>query len=121
MRVRLFVESRERFDAWVRLQRENAAQPSTEQEQLGAAIFQRSACVGCHTIRGTEARATIGPDLTHIGGRKTLASGMMDNTPQNLKRWLQDPQGVKVGSKMPNLGVSDQNADLLVTYLRSLK
>jgi cytochrome c oxidase subunit 2 len=56
-----------------------------------------------------------------VGGRKTLAAGMIDNTPQNLKRWLQDPQGVKVGSKMPNLGLSDQNAELLVTYLRSLR
>jgi len=121
MRVRLFVESRESFDKWVRLQRENAVEPASGPAQQGAELFQRSACIGCHTIRGTNARAVAGPDLTHVGGRKTLAAGILDNTPENLKNWIRDPQALKVGSKMPNLGLSDQDAGLLAAYLQSLR
>jgi len=121
MRVRLFVESRDSCDKWVRLQRENAAAPAAGPPQQGAELFQRSACIGCHTIRGTNARAVVGPDLTHVGGRKTLAAGILDNTPENLKKWIRDPQEIKVGSKMPNLGLSDQDAGLLAAYLQSLR
>jgi cytochrome c oxidase subunit 2 len=121
MRMRLIVETPEAFQAWVQQQRAAAPQPSGGDAQRGAQVFAQGACVGCHTIRGTAASGTVGPDLTHVGSRRTIAAGMLDNDPQNLKHWIQDPQGVKVGSKMPNLGLSDADADALSAYLLSLR
>jgi cytochrome c oxidase subunit II len=121
MRMRLFVDTPEAFQAWVQQQRAEAPPPPEVNIQRGVQLFQLGACVGCHTIRGTAARGTVGPDLTHIGSRTTIAAGMLDNNPQNLKRWLQDPQGVKTGAKMPNLGLSDADAEALSAYLLSLR
>jgi len=120
MRLRLIVDTPEGFEAWVQQQRATAAQPSGD-AQRGAQLFQQGACVGCHTIRGTNAAGTVGPDLTHFGSRRTVAAGMLDSNPQNLNRWIQDPQGVKTGAKMPNLGLSDADAEALAAYLLSLR
>jgi cytochrome c oxidase subunit 2 len=64
---------------------------------------------------------TLGPDLTHFGGRKTLGAGLMPNTADNLVAWLRDPTRLKPGVKMPNLGVSEADARALAAYLLSLK
>lgn len=121
MRLRLFVDSQRDFEAWVQRQRAEAAAPSAGLAQQGADLFQQGACVGCHTVRGTNARGTVGPDLTHVGGRKTVAAGVIDNTPENMARWIRDPQGVKVGSKMPNMNISEPDAAALAAYLRGLQ
>lgn len=124
MRIRLFVDSPSAFQAWATRQAEDAASPTGAQARDGAAIFQRSACPACHTIRGTAARGTTGPDLTHVGGRATIAAGMLPNNYENLIRWVSDPQGVKIGSKMryPNdVGPSPTEAALLAAYLQSLQ
>ena len=120
MRMRLIVDTPEAFQAWVQQQKATAAQASGAAAP-GARLFQQSACPACHTIRGTAAHGELGPDLTHVGARKTIAAGILDNTPQNLKRWIQDAQSIKVGAKMPALGMSDADAEQLAAYLQSLK
>ena len=120
MRMRLFVHSQADFDEWVRSQRQDAAQPEPAVAQ-GAQAFQTRGCPACHTIRGTIAQGKIGPDLTHVGGRKTIAAGIMDNTPQNLERWIRDPQAMKVGNKMIALPMADADRQAIVAYLQSLK
>jgi cytochrome c oxidase subunit 2 len=110
-------EPRERFDAW--LAREQSA--ATSELRKGRDIFMASACSGCHTIRGTAAIGRLGPDLTHVGSRSTLAAGTIESTPAELRRWLRDPQHVKPGNKMPDLGLSDAEIDFLADYLESLR
>jgi cytochrome c oxidase subunit 2 len=121
MRLLLVVDSPADFDAWVQQQRADAAQPPAGLAQQGAELFQRSACIGCHTIRGTAARGTLGPDLTHVGGRRRIAAGILDNTPENMKRWVQNAQAAKPGNLMPNLGLSDADATAIAAYLQSLR
>jgi cytochrome c oxidase subunit 2 len=123
MRLRLFVDSQTDFDSWAQRLRSDAAQPSAGAAQQGAAIFVRqgSPCPACHTIKGTTAQAKIGPDLTHVGSRKTIAAGILDNTPENLKQWIQANQSVKVGNKMGNQPLNDADATAVAAYLSSLQ
>lgn len=121
MHMRLFVDTPQTFDAWVRQQRADALQPTTAQAQRGRDLFASTICVSCHTVKGTIAQAKIGPDLTHVGSRKTLAAGMLDNTPNNMARWIRDPQSVKVGNKMIAVPMTDADLAAMVAYLQSLK
>jgi cytochrome c oxidase subunit 2 len=120
MRLRLFVDSEADFKAWADRQRQPASPPSAGVVQ-GAEAFQGRGCPACHTIRGTNAKGTIGPDLTHVGARKTIGAGIMDNTSDNLVQWIKDPQGVKVGNKMIALPMSDADRLAIAVYLRSLQ
>jgi cytochrome c oxidase subunit 2 len=120
MRMRVIVQTPAEFEQWVQAQK-TVPQPTTAEAQQGAQLFARSACVGCHTVAGTPAQGKQGPDLTHVGSRTTLAAGIIPNTPENLARWLKDPQAIKPGNKMPTLGLSDADIRLLVAYLTSLK
>ena len=119
MRMRVIVLAPEAFDRWAAEERAPAAEPSGVAAE-GKAIFARSACVGCHTIRGVSA-GTIAPDLTHFGSRHTLAAGILPNTPEHLVAWLLDPPAVKPGVKMPALGLHAAEAQQLATYLLGLK
>jgi len=102
MHFLLVAEPEEEFQRWQQAQLLPAPPPSSESAQKGLALFQQMSCVNCHTIKGTIASATFGPDLTHFASRKQLGAGIVNNTPENLRRWLHDPQQVKVGAKMPN-------------------
>jgi cytochrome c oxidase subunit 2 len=129
MRLQVVAESRGDFDAWVTQQRSipafatatpvPGAEPSLAQQ--GAQIFANGACITCHTLRGTPAQAKVGPDLTHVGSRRNIAANTLPNTPENVARWLHNPQAVKPGNMMPNLNLSDQDIAALVAYLESLK
>ena len=121
MKLRLFVDTPQGFAAWADSQRSPAVQPASGPAQQGAELFQSSACVGCHTVQGTAAQGKVGPDLTHVGSRGTIAAGMVDNTPENMRRWIQDPQALKPGNLMPRLGLDDAQTQLLVAYLQSLQ
>jgi cytochrome c oxidase subunit 2 len=92
--------------------------PSTA---AGALLFDRIGCGNCHQIRGTGADGLVGPDLTHVASRRTLAAGTIPNDPAHLRAWLRDPQRIKPGSHMPRLPLSPHDLDALVTYLESLK
>jgi cytochrome c oxidase subunit 2 len=121
MLLRLIAEPRDQFQAWLALQAQPAASPATDQTRRGAQVFQSQTCASCHTIRGTPAGGQIAPDLTHVGGRQTLAAGLIDNTPANLESWLRDPQAIKPGSRMPQFDLPAADLTALAAYLASLK
>jgi cytochrome c oxidase subunit 2 len=75
----------------------------------------------CHAIQGTSAQATQAPDLTHVGGRRTLAAGTLANTPEEMRRWIQDPQKIKPGVNMPASTLPEPDLRALAAYLGSLK
>lgn len=118
MRMRVIVHPRATWATWVAGQQ---AVPATAAAVAdGAALFARSACVGCHTIRGVSA-GVIGPDLTHFGSRGTVAAGILPSTLDNVAAWVKDPQALKPGVKMPALDLTDEQARAVAAYLLSLK
>ncbi|MAG36180.1 MAG: cytochrome c oxidase subunit II [Dehalococcoidia bacterium] len=121
MRFRVVAQPRADFDSWVVQQRTPPDAPQSEEEKRGAELFATGACIGCHTIEGTPGQGVTGPNLTHVGGRTTIAAGVLRNTAGNLYKWLREPQVVKKGALMPDLGLSDEDARALVAYLLSLK
>jgi len=116
MLIRVVVDTPEDFDKWVAAQRKNALMTNSAGEQN----FLGQQCVECHTVRGVPASGDSGPDLTHLMSRGTFAAGTLPTTPENLRRWLKDPQEVKSGNYMPNLELSDKDLDQLVGYLTTL-
>jgi cytochrome c oxidase subunit II len=119
MLLRVVVDSPEDFEAWVRAQQQPAARD--EQVAAGRRVFETTACLNCHAVAGTAANGRFGPDLTHLMSRATIASGAADNTPANLRRWLEDPDSIKPGSLMPAMKVADADLDALVAYMASLR
>jgi len=97
MRFRVFVDSQADFDAWAANESADAIEPSSELGQQGKEIFLRSACVGCHTVQGTIAAAVVGPNLSHVGSRTTIAAGALENNVDELVRWISNPADVKPG------------------------
>ena len=114
MRLMVVAEPQDRFAAWIAHQLGIPASPSTAAEQLGATIYRESICTNCHL-------RSIGPDLTHLASRRTLAAGVLDNTPENLAAWLRDPDQFKPGSNMPNFRLRDNEIRALVAYLETQK
>ncbi|MFL6590819.1 MAG: cytochrome c oxidase subunit II [Chthoniobacterales bacterium] len=121
MRLDFVVESPEEFQAWVASQRANAPAPSTPSQQHGQQVFLQSQCMTCHSIQGTNARASAGPDLTHFGSRTLLAAGALLNTPRDLADWISNPQNIKPGVRMPANQFNSDDLNALVDYLESLK
>jgi cytochrome c oxidase subunit II len=111
----------EDFRRWLRAESAGARPPTTPAQRAGRAAFFRDHCAECHALRGTPARGDVGPDLTHVGSRTTIAALMLPMDAQGLAAWLRDPQHVKPGNRMPNLGLSDADLRSLVAYLGSLK
>jgi cytochrome c oxidase subunit 2 len=114
-------ESPDDFERWIQAQRQTAHAPETPQQQRGLQLVQRSACVMCHTIRGTAAGGRIAPDLTHVATRSTIASGTRPMTADYLDQWIRDPQALKPGNRMPQLALSDDDRAAIVAYLNQLK
>jgi cytochrome c oxidase subunit 2 len=123
-RMRLVVVAQEESDyqAWLAGQREPALAPDSELAAQGRDVFMSTACPICHTVRGTEARGRVGPDLTHFASRKTFAGGAFENNTANLQAWITNAQSLKPGSQMPNL-TQFSGADLraITTYLQGLR
>jgi cytochrome c oxidase subunit 2 len=98
-------------------------------------FFRETTCVLCHAIQGTAAPGIIGPNLTRIGGRFTIAAGMLENTPENLELWIRDPLAVKPGAEMPGAqygatiagvqypatNLNDEQIRALAAYLSSMR
>jgi cytochrome c oxidase subunit II len=95
--------------------------PATSERRRGERVFEAQACASCHTIRGTPARGRVGPDLTHVMDRSTLAALTIPNTAAQMRAWIRDPQHVKPGNRMPALGLDDRELDDVVAYLRGLR
>jgi len=119
MLLRVYVDSREDFDRWIQEQSQPAHIGDTASE--GQRIFEQTACVNCHTIRGTPANGTFGPDLTHLMSRQTIAAGAARNLPGNLIAWIYNPAFSKPGCKMPSMGLSTQQAAEVAAYLETLR
>ncbi len=120
MRFNVIVESKDAFQSWLQNQQAPAAGTSGLAAQ-GEQIFMNGVCIGCHTVNGTKAQGKVGPNLTHLASRTTFAGAIMDLTPDNLKRWLNDPQKVKPGTLMKIPPLTPDQIDALVAYLTSLK
>lgn len=117
MRIRVIAQPRADFDAWLSSQ----AAPRTADANGGERIFLANICVSCHTIRGTAAAGTAGPDLTHVGSRETIGAGVLANDVANMRDWLADPQRVKPGVLMPRVPLSEPELNALAQYMVSLK
>src|SRR5246500_566505 len=109
MLLRVSVDSAEDFDAWVQAQRQPAAQD--EKASAGRRVFKTTACINCHAIRGTVADGRFGPDLTHLMSRATIAAGAAENTNENMRLWLKDPDAIKPASLMPAMKMTDAELD----------
>lgn len=121
MRIRVISESEEKFNEWQKQQLVVPRTPRTGTAGDGAELFETKACMNCHSIKGTPATARIGPDLTHLNTRQTIGAGVLTNTPENLAKWLTNPQKYKQGSLMPNMKLSDSEVEAIVAYLEGLK
>jgi cytochrome c oxidase subunit 2 len=119
MLLRVYVDSPEDFKAWVRGQQQPANQDG--KESAGKHVFESTACLNCHAIGGTNGTGRFGPDLTHLMSRRTIASGAAENSAQNLRLWIQNPDAIKPGSLMPAMKLSDADLDALVRYLETLQ
>jgi len=109
------------FDAWVASQRAPAATPGSSSAAFeGLNLFNAKGCAGCHTVAGVS-QGKIGPDLTHFDSRTTFAGSIFDMNEENLRTWLENPPGVKPGSLMPDLGLTDEEITQLIAYLETLQ
>jgi cytochrome c oxidase subunit 2 len=109
------------FRAWLANMAKDARPPVSGDASRGRSVFLQQACSGCHQIRGTRAHASVGPDLTHLETRQTIAGVELPNTHAALERWVRDPQHEKPGVRMPALPLSDADAKAVVDYLESLR
>ncbi|HYE89328.1 MAG TPA: cytochrome c oxidase subunit II [Vicinamibacterales bacterium] len=114
-------EEPDAFERWIQAQRTTALDPQTEQQRRGRQLVQAGTCAMCHTVRGTSAGARRAPDLTHLATRATLAAGTLPFTREHLTQWLDNPQRIKPGTKMPRIGLSPGDRDAIVAYLEQLK
>jgi len=119
MLLRVVVESRADFERWVANQ-QRAPQRSDRVER-GRHVFETTACVNCHTVAGTNARGTFGPDLTHLRTRETIAAGAAPLTANTLRDWISNPDTFKPGSKMPAMQLSPSDLDAVTAYLLTLE
>jgi cytochrome c oxidase subunit 2 len=121
MALFVIVESRQDFDRWRAGQLKPASEPADSAGSRGRDAFMSSACALCHTIRGTDAAGTSGPDLTHLASRRSLAAGTLDFSRGHLAAWIADPQGIKPGNHMPGVGLDSDDLQSITTYLSGLE
>jgi cytochrome c oxidase subunit II len=121
MAMYVFAQKPAAFRAWLANMGSPARSSSTGQVAAGKRLFMSSQCASCHRIAGTPAQGTVGPDLTHLATRTSLASVTIPNTPAYLAAWIANPQAIKPGTRMPDLGLSRGEVSQLVAYLDSLK
>ena len=124
MRFRVYVDTPADFEAWVAAQKADRVEPATDALAAGEQLFLASACIGCHTVQGTAAAGVIGPNLSHIASRGTIAAGIMDNNRENLIRWISNPEAVKPGVVlMPAFEtlMTQEQIESIADYLLSLQ
>jgi cytochrome c oxidase subunit II len=119
MALRVVADPADRFEAWRK--HEIASTPKTSSAEIanGEAVFT-ARCGGCHRVRGTLAGGVLGPDLTHLMSRGTIAAGTVPNTPAYLSAWIIDPQTIKPGTQMPAVDLSGPELQAIRTFLQSL-
>ena len=113
MLLRVYVQSPSDF-----AQQDFAGNPAAAE---GKTVFMQNACISCHTISGTVATGRFGPDLTHLASRDTIASGAIQNTSENLRKWIDNPDSMKPGSLMPSMHLNSHDLDAITAYLSQLR
>ena len=122
MGFEVIVQTPGEFGRWMARHSTPQLEPASQEAATGQLVFQRMACAGCHTIAGTAATGTVGPDLSDVGSRHRLGAGTVQNTPANLRDWIRDAPSLKPGIVMPSFrSLSDQDLAALTAYLESLK
>ena len=121
MALLVIAEPQDEFDRWATSQRQAAAQPVEEETATGLQTFLAKPCAACHAVRGTAAAGTTGPDLTHVGSRRTIAAGLFETTRGSLAAWVADPQTIKPGNNMPMVPLTPDELRAVTAYLTSLK
>ena len=121
MRIKVIAQQQNDFTQWLIENAKDAQKPKDSLALRGAALFQRNTCANCHRIQGTKAVANIGPDLTHLASRDLLLTGLMDNSPDNLFKWVSQPQKIKPGAHMPDFNLKEDSVKAIVYYLNQLK
>ena len=121
MAFRVIVHPRAEFQRWLQQQRQSAAMPASAEAQRGHDVFMNSTCRTCHTIRGTDAGSRIGPDLTHVASRRTIAADTLPNNADSLRAWIHNAQVIKPGNRMPPNPLSDADLRAVVAYIQELR
>ncbi|HEV7588747.1 MAG TPA: cytochrome c oxidase subunit II [Longimicrobium sp.] len=122
MGLLVIAEPPAQFARWYEAQLADAMPPADTVASTGKNVFLGAhGCVLCHTVRGTGAGGTVGPDLTHVASRHTLAAATIPNTRGWLGGWVMDPQGIKPGAKMPPNDMRPDELQALLTYLQTLR
>jgi cytochrome c oxidase subunit 2 len=125
MRQRVIAQSPADFQTWLSQQQKASVEPSGGQAALGQKTFLGAQCIGCHSIGGTTASGTFGPNLTHLASRSVFAGAMLPLNRDNLVKWVSDAPSIKPGSRMPSgikdMGLSEQDVQNIVAYLLTLK
>jgi cytochrome c oxidase subunit 2 len=117
----LGANSPQAYAQWRERQQASAGEPTGADAMRGRALFLSSNCAQCHSVRGTAAVGSLGPDLTHVGSRSLLAAGTVPNEPAKLAAWIVDPQSLKSGSTMPSSRLPPEDVRALVAYLGGLQ
>ena len=119
MLLRVYVQPRAEFEQWIQQQSQVAL--SSDAASEGQRIFAATACVNCHAVAGTPAQGRFGPDLTHLMSRDTIGAGIIANTHENLRSWIQDPSKFKPGSLMPAMGLNEHDLNAVTAYMETLR
>src|SRR4051812_17578052 len=118
MAMAVYADPPAKFKTW--LANESKPIAASARQSPGYQVFTQNQCASCHTLRGTDARGAIGPDLTHLMTRKTLGALTIPNDRAHLAEWIRDPQKYKPGNKMPGLELSASDLQQLTNFLESL-
>jgi cytochrome c oxidase subunit 2 len=123
MLIRVIAEPAPDFERWLANEKKDQVPKDSDPEAVksGRKVFLGQSCVSCHRVGGTPAQGKDAPDLTHLMSRQTLLTGMVPNTPDNLRQWIANPQKIKPGCLMPAFGLSNRDRDLIVDYLVTLR
>ncbi len=121
MAMQVVAEPEHAFEQWLNAQRAPAQAPTDPAALRGRDVFMKRQCVLCHQIRGTSANGLVGPELTHLASRGTLAAGMLPNTNGHLGGWIVNAQALKPGSQMPQNALMSDELQSLLAYLETLK
>lgn len=121
MRIIVIAQTEPDYEKWIQQHAQIAKPDTVALAQNGEKLFMQKTCSNCHNISGTTANGDAGPDLSHLASRETLLTGLIENNKENLARWIQKPQEIKPGAKMPNFILDKQSVEQIVAYLSSLK
>jgi cytochrome c oxidase subunit 2 len=122
MAFSVIVMEPDKFAGWLAREARPAERPRERKRKTGHKLFMATGCAACHTVRGTEAAGVIGPDLTHVGGRRTIGAGILVNDAVSFAHWIADTEQVKPGVRMPSFGMlPDADIRAIALYLEGLK